>query len=273
MSPILAFLAGAAAVGAVTAVAVTLRGRRRRRDESETAERIRRNENLAYAGRLAGGLIHEVKNPLNTLGLNLQLLAEDWQTAESPGARRALKRIQLLQTETRRLNAILDDFMGVVRGHQLERTSCDLNKLVEDVLTFVRPETESNRIEVRTSYQPLPPCRVDVNLIKQAFLNLVLNAEQAVLGSDGREIIVRTMPDAEAVRIDVIDTGKGIPPADVDRIFEAFYSTRRGGTGLGLPMTRRIIEEHGGRIVVHSDQGRGTCFTVTLPAGTQADEK
>ena len=265
MSPVIAFLAGAAAVGVAAAAARAFGRRCRQKNEREVAESIRRSENLGFAGQLAGGLIHEIKNPLNTLSMNLQLLAEDWQDARTPPERRALKRIRLLQSETRRLAAILDDFLGFVRGHRLDRIPCDLNRLVDEVLTFVRPEMESGHIEDRTSYQPLASCRLDVNLIKQALLNLVLNAEQAVKDADMPEIIVRTSPDSDGARIDVIDTGRGIPPGDVERVFEAFYSTRKGGTGLGLPMTRRIVEEHGGRITVHSEPGRGTCFTITLP--------
>ena len=232
------------------------------------SEQDRRNEQLAFAGQLAGGLIHEIRNPLNTLSLNLDLLAEDWADAKTPEERRALKRIELLQSETRRLAGTLDAFMGFVRGHRLQPVTCDVNKVIDEVLTFVQPELESNNIELRRSYEPVPPCRLDVDLIKQALLNLILNAQHAAQDSAAPEIIVRTAPEADQARIDVIDTGKGIPAEDQVKIFEAFYSTRKNGTGLGLPTTRRIIEEHGGRIVLHSDRGHGTCFSVFLPAGT-----
>ena len=266
MAHIIAFLAGGAVAGAVTAFAF-LRARRRRGAEDDAARRTHRAEQLATAGSLAGGLIHEIKNPLNTLSLNLQLLAEDWREAESQKERRALKRIRLLQAEADRLASILDDFMGLVRGHPLVPSECDVNKIVDEVIAFVRPELESNRIEIRSSCGPLPPSRLDANLMKQALLNLILNAEQAMSDDHPREIIIRTAPEDDSVRIDVIDTGRGIPVENVEKIFDAFYSTRKGGTGLGLSTTRRIVEEHGGRITVHSDQGRGTCFTVTLPVG------
>ena len=266
MAYIVGFLIGAAAVGVAAAVLIGYRGRSRR-GPGDIEERVRRAEQLAYAGTLAGGLIHEIKNPLNTLSLNLQLLAEDWRDADTQEERRALKRIQLLQAETRRLTAILDDFLGFVRGHRLALADCDVNDLVEQVITFLRPDLESKRIEIRNSLGALPRCRLDAGLIKQALLNLLLNAEQALTQSDTREIILRTAAEGDGIRIDVIDTGRGIPPGDAAKIFEAFYSTRQGGTGLGLATTRRIVEEHGGRIVVHSDPGRGSCFTVTLPAG------
>lgn len=233
--------------------------------QPDVNERMRRAEQLAFAGALAGGLIHEIKNPLNSLNLNLQLLAEEWREAESPRDRRALKRILALQEETRRLADILDDFMNFVRGHSLTITECDANKLVDEVALFLRPELESEHIELRVSYDNLPAVRLDVNLIKQALLNLLLNASQAMEEGKPREIILRTAAEEKGFRVDVIDTGRGIPEADLPRLFEAFYSTRKNGTGLGLPAARRIVEEHGGRITVHSEVGRGSCFSMHLP--------
>ena len=269
MEMVTAFLGGAAAA-AVVAVFAFLRFERRRLEvERAVEERARRVQRRAYAGSLAGGLIHEIKNPLNTLSLNLQLLAEDCAGAETQAERRTLKRIQRLQAETKRLNSILDDFMGFVRHQKLDLAERDVKRLVEGVVTFVRPELESKGIQLRASYGMAPRCRLDENLVKQALLNLILNAEQALEAGGTREIMVRTAGEAPGVRIDVIDTGKGIRPGDEKRIFEAFYSTRKGGTGLGLPATRRIVEEHGGSIEVHSDRGRGTCFTVRLPVDAE----
>ena len=270
MSFVIPFIIGAAAASAAAALIFIRADRRRRPKDAEAAERLRRSEHLAFAGWLAGGLIHEIKNPLNTLSLNLQLLAEDWQKAENPEERRALKRIHRLKAETERLTSILDEFMGFVRGHRLSPTDCDVNALVEEVVTFVQPEIEMKRVEIRASYGALPRCRLDINLIKQALLNLILNAEQASADTANPEIIVRTAREDDGARIDVIDTGRGIPADEMEHIFDAFYSTRKGGTGLGLPMTRRIVEEHGGRLTVHSDPGRGTCFTMALPASTVA---
>lgn len=228
-------------------------------------ERMRRAEQLAFAGTLVGGLIHEIKNPLNSFNLNLQLLAEDWADAESQRDRRALKRIQVLQSETTRLCEILDDFLNFVRGQKPSPVPCDLNRLIEEISVFVRPELESQKIDLRICCEDLPQVLIDANLVKQVFLNLILNASQAMNDAGTREIILRTAREGEGVRADVIDTGRGIPEKDLPRIFEAFFSTRKGGTGLGLPSARRIIEEHGGRLTVHSEQGKGSCFSIFLP--------
>jgi len=264
MGYFVAFLAGAA----IAAATVAAFRRRRARDPGEEEAR-RRTENLAYAGRLAGGLIHEIKNPLNTLSLNLDLLAEDWAGARTPEERRALKRIELLQSETRRLAATLEAFMGFVRGHRLELALTDVNRLVEEVVAFVEPEMKQKRISLRTAYGDARPCRLDADLTKQALLNLLLNAEHAVEDATTPEIMVRTAAEGEGVRIDVTDTGRGIPKEDIGKIFEVFYSTRKNGAGLGLPTTRRIVEEHGGRIAVHSEPGQGTRFTIVLPARSE----
>ena len=269
MGYVIAFLAGAA----IAATAAVLAARRRRaRDPGENEKLRRRTENLAFAGRLAGGLIHEIKNPLNTLSLNLDLLAEDWAKPRTPEERRALKRVELLQDETRRLAATLEAFMGFVREHRLQLASTDVNRLVEEVVTFVQPEMKQKRIEVRSSYGEVPRCRLDADLVKQALLNLLLNAEHAVENASAPEIMVRTAAEGDAVRIDVIDTGRGIRSEDLDKMFEVFYSTRKNGAGLGLPTTRRIVEEHGGRILVHSEPGQGTCFTIALPAQSEGGD-
>lgn len=275
---ILAFAAGAVAAGAGVGASFARAARRRlvreragRDRERAARERARRAEQLAYAGTLAGGLIHEIKNPLNTMSMNLQLLAEDLAKAESQEQRRALRRVNTLESETRRLAAILDDFLGFVRGHPLELAEGDVNQVVEDLVAFVSPEMASRRIEIRKSIGAPPPCRFDANLLKQVLLNLLLNAEQAMEENGPREIIVRTAAENGEARIDVIDTGRGIPPENLEKIFEAFFSTRKGGTGLGLPTARRIVEEHGGRLTVHSEPGKGSCFSVFLKGEKKAD--
>lgn len=254
-------------IGIIVGVVMMLISMTRREDKvMDQMERNRRAEHLAYAGALAGGLVHEIRNPLNSLNLNLQLLAEDMANAETPEQRRALKRLQVLQGEAKRLNSILEEFLDFVRGHPLTLVQTDLNKVVDEVALFMGPELKSKNIELRKSSEPMPPVYCDVNFVKQALLNLLLNAQQAMEEGRPREIILRTAPAAgEIVRIDVIDTGRGIAPENLPKIFEAFYSTRKGGTGLGLPTAQRIIEEHGGRLTVHSEVGKGSCFTITLP--------
>jgi len=235
------------------------------KQEDEAQEQARRAEQLAYAGTLAGGLIHEIKNPLTSLSMNLQLLQEDWRHPKTPEERRALKRIQTLLEETNRLNGILDEFLDFIREQRLRLAVCDVNRLVESVATFVTPEMEARGIQLRTSLGLLPMTRVDENRIKQVLLNLLLNAAQAMQDGRPREIIVRTSAEDQKIRMDVTDTGRGIPKGDLEKIFRVFHTKSKGGLGLGLPLARRIVEEHGGRLTVESEPGRGSRFSVLLP--------
>jgi signal transduction histidine kinase len=231
----------------------------------EAQEQARRAAQLAYAGTLAGGLIHEIKNPLTSLSMNLQLLEEDWSHPKTPEERRSLKRIQTLLQETNRLKSILDEFLDFVREHRLRLTVCDVNRLVESVAAFVTPEMDARGVHFRTSLGLLPMTRVDENRIKQVLLNLFFNAAQAMQDGGPREIILRTAVEDRNVRIDVTDTGRGIPKGDLEKIFQVFYTKSKGGVGLGLPTARRIVEEHGGRLTVESELGRGSRFSVFLP--------
>jgi signal transduction histidine kinase len=235
------------------------------KQESDAQAQARRADQLAYAGTLAGGLIHEIKNPLSSLSMNLQLLEEDWRNPKTPEERRALKRIQTLLEETNRLNAILDEFLGFIREHRLKLSVCDVNRLVESVAAFVRPQMQARSIQFRTSLGLLPMTRVDEDRIKQVLLNLLLNAAQAMTDGGPREIILVTAVEDQTIRLDVTDTGCGIPKGDLERIFRVFHTRSKGGLGLGLPLARRIVEEHGGRLTVESEVGRGSRFSVLLP--------
>ena len=156
MSGLTGFIGGAVAAGAVAAPLLLGVWRRRSRKERNAEKRAHRAEKMAYAGQLAGALIHEIKNPLNTLSMNLQLLAEDWQGSESQKERRALKRLERLQSETERLNAILNDFMDFVREPKLQRQECNPNEIVDEVVMFVRPELDLNDMQLRDC-AGLPP--------------------------------------------------------------------------------------------------------------------
>ena len=214
--------------------------------------------------RLAGGLAHEIKNPLSTIRMNMELLAEDFREADAPRERRAMKKIDLVQRECQRLQELLDNFLQFAKAHRLNLQPSDLNALVRQVRDFYRPKAQQAGVEI-VDYLTgnLPTVLLDREAFHGALLNLLLNAEQAM--PEGGQLVVRTYGTANGVALDLIDTGCGMDEATRAKIFETFFSTKRGGSGLGLPTTRKIIEGHGGQITLQSEPGRGTQVTLKLP--------
>ena len=222
------------------------------------------NDRYAALAELAGSFIHEIKNHLSTLGLNLQLLAEDFQDAQTQRERRAGQRVQRLQSECQRLVDISNDFLRFARIEALKLQPADAGKVVEEMIDFFGPTARVANIDIKT-FMPadLPPVRLDKELFKQALLNLFLNAEQAM--PEGGSITIQAAVEDSCLCLSIIDTGAGIAPESVAKVFTPFYSTKKSGSGLGLPTTRKIIEAHHGTIAVQSDVGKGTKFTIRLP--------
>jgi signal transduction histidine kinase len=228
------------------------------------AENRRLRAQYAEVAQLAGGLAHEIRNPLSTMALNLDLLAEDFQNPDNPRDRRALQKIERLRKESQRLHDILENFLRFARVQELRCAPADLNEVVEELRDFFEPQAMAQGIVMRTQLDPdLPPTRLDVDLFRQALLNLLINARQAM--PDGGELILRTRAEGAWCVLEVTDTGVGMTEEVRARVFDAFYSTRPGGSGLGLPTTRKIVEAHGGTIRVESEPGKGSRFTVDLP--------
>ena len=254
------FLVGAAATLLVAAIVAYYEYRRRLLLERRAIQA----ERLAEIGSLTGGLAHEIKNPLSTVQLNLQLLQEDL-TPGDPAYSRLVSRLQTVHKETSRLREILDDFLRYAGRIELDRKPIDLNVLLDELVDFFTPQAQLQRVQLRLKKNPTPLiANVDAKLIKQAVLNLLINGLQA-MNQSGGELILSLAQQGRSAIVDVIDTGSGIPPEQVERIFQAYYTTKRGGTGIGLAMARRITEEHGGRIGVRSDVGKGSDFYITLP--------
>ncbi|BAM02690.1 sensor histidine kinase [Phycisphaera mikurensis] len=253
----------------------------------------RLDRRLAEVGRMTGGLAHEIKNPLSTIGLNVQLLREDVAQVGGllasgggvaggdealAGLQRIQRRLDGVHRETARLRDILDDFLRFAGRIRLDLNATDPDRVVGELVDFFHPEAEARGVRLRTDPGNRGrPLRADGALLKQALLNLLMNAVQAMApgggrGAEGpaaaRELLVRTgddPADARSVLLEVIDNGPGIAADALERIFEPYHSGRRGGTGLGLPTSRRIVELHGGTLTVDSEPGRGTSFQIRLP--------
>jgi signal transduction histidine kinase len=222
---------------------------------------------------LAGSFIHEIKNHVSTLGLNLQLLAEDFQDPQSQRERRALERIQRLQGECSRLVDVSNDFLRFARVQELDAAPVCLAEVVDELIDFFGPTARQANIDIKCYFPAdLPMVQLDRELFKQALLNLLLNSLQAMPAGGELTIqasVERSAQDAkpEVVSLMMIDTGKGMSPDVRARVFRPFFSTKPGGSGLGLPTTRKIIEAHGGTVEVQSEVDRGTKFTIRLPVG------
>ncbi|MCR4411363.1 MAG: ATP-binding protein [Thermoguttaceae bacterium] len=219
--------------------------------------------------RLAGALAHEIKNPLSTIRLNMELLAEDFsQDPENPLYRRALNKVKVVQQECQRLQDLLDDFLNFAKVRRLNLEPTNLNHQVRQVLGFFQPKAKESNIEIIDYLaSDLPMVLLDRKAFDGALLNLLLNAQQAM--PNGGQLVVRTSGARDGVALDLIDTGCGMDAHTLSHLFEAFFSTKRGGTGLGLATARKIVEAHGGQIRVQSELGRGTQFTITLPVPAQ----
>jgi signal transduction histidine kinase len=262
---------------------------RRAEKRARQAERRARDaERLAELGSMTGGLAHEIKNPLSTIGLNAQLLAESIAESSLPDEQRdrLLRRLDTLAREVARLRGILTDFLQFAGRIKLDPQPRDLGKIIDELSDFFHPQAQQSAVTLRTQVPPQAiVASVDEGLLKQALLNLMLNAVQAMnesrtrsapadasrQGSSRGELIVRLETVGDEACIHVIDTGPGISPDKIEDIFRPYVSLRSGGTGLGLPTARRIVQEHGGRLTVHSDVGQGSDFTIHLPiAGAQS---
>lgn len=233
-------------------------------------------ERLEELSKLTGGLAHEIKNPLSTIKINLQLIAEELERpgsavsasssdrdADRAGAR-ALRKIGVVQKETDRLEQILDGFLRYIGRTELERTDVDINELLGDMVDFYAPQAHTRAITVRQGLHDGPlVCKIDGDMLKQAILNLLINARDAM--PSGGELMIRTEKKDNDAIIRISDTGTGIAPDKLTHIFEAYYSSRPQGSGLGLPTARKIIEAHQGTILAESDLGKGASFTITLP--------
>ncbi len=232
---------------------------------------------------MARGLAHEIKNPLSTIGLNAQLIREDLRHIRSvvgDGSMlgdellRVEKRAEGLARETARLRDILEDFLRFAGRLEPDIQPVNLPLLMDELAAFFEPQAAEAGVRLRIATPGAPVLvAADARLLKQALLNLLLNAVQIM--SEARtqglphggagDLLLRVEDRGASAAIHVTDTGPGMDSATLKRIFEPYFSTRRGGTGLGLPTTARIIEAHGGKITVTSELGRGTDFIIHLP--------
>ena len=232
---------------------------RRLEAEAQLADR------LAYVGTLASGLAHEIRNPLNAMNMNLQMLEEEIGTSATPADAEAQSLLSSTKGEVRRLESLVNDFLAYARPSPPRFTQGDLNRTVSEVVRFLSAELQQRGIAIETTlHEPLSAVEMDEGQIRQALLNILINAKD-ILTHGGRIEVSTAVGGAGEAIVRIRDNGPGVPPELRRKIFEVFYSTRGGGTGLGLPIAQKILETHGGWIDLESEVGRGTAFILHLP--------
>jgi two-component system NtrC family sensor kinase len=230
-------------------------------EKLRTKQALLQSERLATIGRMSALVAHEIRNPLSSIGLNAELL-EDELSEKSREPRKILRSIA---REVERLTEITDEYLKFARLPKPNLAPENLNELLSSLLQFIEGEFQGASIEVKHQQDPDAAfVRADEGQLRQAFLNLLRNSIESMPA--GGTLTVSTEHSDGLVRVRITDTGEGIDNACLDRIFDPFFSTREGGTGLGLSLTQQIVAEHGGNITCESTPGRGTCFVVELPS-------
>jgi len=216
---------------------------------------------LAALGRLTSGVAHEVKNPLNAMMIHLDLLKEKLD-APTPEVEQSL---EVIGSEIRRLDRVVQGFLRFMRPQEMVFKTVDLNALLQSLGALLEVEWQAQGIRLAFDLDAgLPPVGADEELLRQAFLNILQNAGQAMPG--GGTVTLRTARDGrDHARAEIADTGAGIAPEDLDKVFKLYYTTKPDGSGIGLSVVFRIVQLHDGSIDVQSEPGRGTTVTVRLP--------
>jgi signal transduction histidine kinase len=224
---------------------------------------VRRSDRLAALGQLSAGLAHELRNPLGTIRASAEMLNRNL-SAENEVAREVAG---FISTEVDRANSLITRFLQFARPLAIRPERADLGQMLDRAVTLV--EREAPGIAVYRNYAPeIPPFPFDAELMERVFYNLLLNAAQA--SQAGGAVTLKTRAAGENAEVSVIDRGAGIDPKHIDAIFNPFFTTKPDGVGLGLAIVSKIVDEHGGKITVESDPGKGSVFRVSLPMNRPA---
>ena len=233
--------------------------------ELKSAERhMWQVEKMSALGRLASSVAHEVGNPLGAIDIQLQLLQEDL-AADGELAGIVLRRLDIARTEMRRLGGIVQNFLRFSRPPALHLKKMSPNDMLRHIHDLIAPEAKERGINLHFDLdESLPEIEVDENQLSQSLLNILINAFQAV-EDQGQVRFASRLEDGD-ILIEISDDGQGIPAENLERIFEFYYTTKDEGTGLGLSIAQRIVHQHGGSLVVESQEGEGTLISLRLPS-------
>ena len=234
-------------------------------EEKQQEARLHRSESLASLTTVAAGVAHEIKNPLASIGIHLQLLRKAFQRKKSLTLHDASRYLDIIDEEIDRLNSIVVDFLFAVRPMDVHLRFESINRIIEDLCNFVSYELSEHHITIKKQLDDyLPKLKIDENLMKQALLNIIKNAMSA-MEPKGGVLTISTRLSGDNVLVNISDTGTGMSEKTISKIFEPYFTTKPSGSGLGLTLVFKAIKEHKGEVSVTSKVGEGSSFTITLP--------
>ena len=235
------------------------------REQTATIQRAAALEQLARR------MAHELRNPLNSLGLNLELLEDEFENLPEASREEASEIVSLLKKQVKRLSEIVDSYREVAKMPPLNLVKSDIKKIVTDLAHFFKGETSSKGISINVECSDnVPNLLVDANYIREAILNLMRNGIEAM--PDGGNLTIRLTAENGQVFIQVKDTGIGVEKEQQKKIFDLAYTTKKNGSGLGLPLVKQIIQQHGGDVQLESKPQKGATFTLQLPCSQNSKE-
>src|SRR4030043_653757 len=234
------------------------------REERALEEKLREAEHLSGIAQLAKGIAHEIRNPLNFISLSIDHLRKKFSPREKAEKEQFESLVTSIKHEIQRLNKLVGDFLDYGKSLRLNRQGSDLHTIIQDVVALVSAKAEKDAIKIQYYNEGLPRLSLDPELIKTCLFNIILNAFQAM--PSGGEITVGSRMSNATATVIIADTGIGVSRENLSRLFDPFFSTKSTGLGLGLAMTKRVIEDHGGKGDFQTTEGKGSTVTISLPA-------